>query len=284
MATAKTAPSAVAILRRYWKPFIFQVHPDLFVHRPVEKEINAQSLQHLNTLIDPLCHPELHTSVSRESVPLEVKFFSKTPIVAADGSPPNHTPVTHRFDLPTDAGATVFSFLTLCEKLGIDVLYTDSCVAKELSQCSPRLSKPPHQDARRPPVASPTELFARELRRSAIVTKFSKESCSNTTDKELSLLRSNRLLFFKSGLDRTQRWEAQKNLMIWMKEAREQQWWGNVPVVIASRECGENATAKGDGKENKKGALVIPWDARKEGIARFVVDIATGMQFKEQLE
>ncbi|RUS21679.1 hypothetical protein BC937DRAFT_91886 [Endogone sp. FLAS-F59071] len=271
MPTLQTLPSPATYLKRYWKPFVLCIHPDFFTHKPSEKKVNAQSLQHLQKLVHPILNSGEDGSTPTQSLPLEVRFFPKTTAapISVDRRPnlPELTPITHCFELTADAKptpahiiwSTTLSFLALCEKLGIDVQDADLKLVKENTANVLRLSPPQSQGMHRPPSASLTDVFAREFRRSATAA-----TISHLKDADVDVntfLESNYLLFFEPGLVKEQQQAAIGKLLLCKREAKLQQWWGKVPVVIVSRKVDESLT-------KKKGLLVIPWDATKYGMGQ----------------
>lgn len=280
MPTLQTLSSPATYLKRYWKPFVLCIHPDFFTNKPAEKKVNAQSLQHLQKLVHPILNSKEDGSAPTQNLPLEVRFYPKTTAapISIDRRPglPELTPITHCFELtangkPTPAHiiwSTTFSFLTLCEKLGIDVRDADLKLVKENAL---RLSTPQSQGMHRPPSASLTEVFAREFRRSAAAATISHMKDADMDVNTFS--ESNYLLFSEPGLVKEQQQAAIKKLLLCKRETKLQQWWGKVPVVIVSRKVDgtkvdETKVDKAESLTKKKGLLVIPWDATKHGMGQ----------------
>ncbi|KAF7723972.1 hypothetical protein EC973_001488 [Apophysomyces ossiformis] len=200
----RQASRASSLLKPYLKRFMLQTHPDFFSNDPAKKKVNAESLQRLHGLLNPIIKKQA-ASIERSTTRLD--FYGKQ----------NGGRVTVGvFDRKDSVWGTVRSFLNLCQQMGINVMQAD-IEAVDAMNTSPAISKKR---------VSLQQEFADALYRQH-------QESGQEMEWTPALVLRNPLLSFDDGVDRK---EMARKLSQWLPQLRPKQWWGKIPVVVVPPE------------------------------------------------
>ncbi|KAL1920158.1 uncharacterized protein VTP21DRAFT_1304 [Calcarisporiella thermophila] len=189
------------LVRRYLPRFILQIHPDFFHGTPDIKQLNAQSLQTLQSRLQP------HLASSQSSM---------TPSKNDDVVLEFHLKTKKRIEHKLEGGeGLVQSFLALCQKAGLDVQPADLAASAPSSPPPPSTSTVKHHDTL-------VQQFAEQLRHSAPPTARPPSSIHS---------QPNRLLFFRADVSGDKR-QIVSRLKRSFREGGHGRWWGRVPVLV----------------------------------------------------
>lgn len=181
------------LIKPYFKKFILQTHPDYFHNEKIKKQTNAASLQALYNIFQP--------QTNQPSCSLQF-FLKKT-----------KKPVTFEFDQKDTDWDRTFSFLSLCQSLGIPISQSDTeTVQNEINKQNKthKSHKPLAQE------------FADQL--------YKQHSIKNKEWATSDLL-NNPLILFDTSIQKN---TSAEKLCQWLPELQPELWWNKIPLIVVS--------------------------------------------------
>ncbi|SAL99847.1 hypothetical protein [Absidia glauca] len=121
MVLQNAKPMTNSLIKPYLKKLTLQVHPDFFHGDAIKKQHNANMLQQLYTVLDPILRPTASTMLTE---PTRLTFYNKRSSTQRRRSSPTIIPGVV-FATPKQPWPTIQTFFSLCQQLDISILPSD---------------------------------------------------------------------------------------------------------------------------------------------------------------
>ncbi|KAI8097612.1 uncharacterized protein BX664DRAFT_326799, partial [Halteromyces radiatus] len=210
-------PVATSLIKPYLKKLVLQVHPDFFVADAVKKQHNAQTLQQLYSILNPILRPSLTATLKQ---PVQVSFYRKQSKRSTSKQQPMKPGVL--FSHPEQMWPTIQSFFSLCEQLDVKVLPSDQNTVQDMIQ-QQQQQKTTHRSKRSIPP------FGQEF-----ANAFYKEQQQERPKKiewTPSMILNEKLFMCDPSLDAQQ---IADKLVSWLPQLQPELWWGKLPTLYVS--------------------------------------------------
>ncbi|KAI9311197.1 hypothetical protein BX666DRAFT_1072238 [Dichotomocladium elegans] len=206
---------ATSLLKPYLRKLVLQTHPDFFQRNPTKGKQNAQSLQRLYAVLNPILNQgEPNDTIHRAEEPMELKFYSKRK---------DDRLVTSTFDpAPPTPWHTVASLFQLCKQLDIQVQTSDEDACQAMIDAAAEKNKRRSMNYK-----SLRAEFARAFYENE--QKGQQHDPRRTGAWTRDEILMNRQLTFASGVNRDQ---FASMLSKSMPQLQPRLWWGQLPILV----------------------------------------------------
>ncbi|KAI9300537.1 hypothetical protein BJ944DRAFT_291627 [Cunninghamella echinulata] len=238
----KTKQAAASLIKPYLKKFILQIHPDFFHHDHIKKQHNAQKLQELYTILNPILHSTkpLSTTQPKISTPISISFYKKqqqeqflqkTAIKkkkekkGKDDSTNTNEMISFSFSDTQQVWPTIQHFLSLCQQANIMILQSDQEAVQSMVQ----------QQYKKPTTTRPPLTLREEFKKALYHDEEIKNRKNINNDniqwtKERVL--NEKLCMYDPNIKDLNHFANQ--LIKWLPHLQPEKWWGKIPTLFLS--------------------------------------------------
>ncbi|KAI8344305.1 hypothetical protein BC941DRAFT_464533 [Chlamydoabsidia padenii] len=222
-------PVATSLIKPYLKKLTLQVHPDFFHGDGIKKQHNANMLQQLYTVLDPILRPNTSTPLTE---PVRLSFYNKRALQQQRRRKTSCASILPGvvFSTPKQAWPTIQTFFSLCQQLDISILPSD----QDAVQAMITPPKKKHQGHR-----SLQQEFAE-----ALYKEQQQQQTQGVWTRAMVLEQP----FFMCD-DKVDRQAAADKLVQWLPSLHPERWWGRLPTLFLSLPM--------DGGDLAKGILIL---------------------------
>ncbi|CAO3652970.1 unnamed protein product [Cunninghamella echinulata] len=244
----KTKQAAASLIKPYLKKFILQIHPDFFHHDHIKKQHNAQKLQELYTILNPILQSTkpLSTAQPKITTPLSISFYKKQqqePLLQKttikkkkekkekkdnNNNNNNNKMISFSFSDTQQVWPTVQHFLSLCQQANIMILQSDQEAVQSMIQ------QQQQQHYKKSTTRSPLSLgeeFKKALYHDEEI-KNRKNINNDTFQWTKERILNEKLCMYDPNIKDLNHFTNQ--LIKWLPHLQPEKWWGKIPTLFLS--------------------------------------------------